>query len=180
MQIVTSITSTSLQPFAQGQSSHSAVKARRRPSSLSPNQPVARPDLPFSKALAVCRPPENVLSCLCAVAKLPLSYTAVETAWPWVARRVKSPCECHIVHPSVLMTLCHLYDSHVVDRQQWSLPELREWIEQVQYEIAEKFPSAEDLLKRKKRGRPTQRFVRKGPGKAIRPAVQAAVAGRLA
>jgi hypothetical protein len=86
-----------------------------------------RSALRFSEALAKCQLQYDIVAGICEVAGLPASYVAMETTWPWLKKHVDVPCGCGIVHPSVLVTLCHLYDRHVTDMKDWSLSELVEW-----------------------------------------------------
>jgi hypothetical protein len=89
----------------------------------------------FSEALARSQAEGDVISSLCAIAKLPVSYTAIQRTWPWLTERVEPPCGCKVTHPSVLMTLCHIYDRHVVDAGDWSMPQLVEWATRMQTQL---------------------------------------------
>jgi len=81
----------------------------------------------FSEALAKCQAHSDVVAGICEVVGAPASYVTIEATWPWLKNHVAVPCECHIVHPSVLVTLCHIFDRHVTDLKDWSLSELVEW-----------------------------------------------------
>jgi len=96
---------------------------------------VVRPLLRFSEVLAQCKPEGDILAGLCAASGLPHGYLALEKAWPWVTKQVEVPCGCEIVYPSALMTLCHLYDRHVLDLAEWSMAELVEWGTRMQSEL---------------------------------------------
>lgn len=81
----------------------------------------------FSEALAKCKPEDDIVAGICEASRLPVGCVAIEKNWPWLKKRVEVPCGCGIVHPSVLITLCHLHDRHVMDLHDWSLSELVEW-----------------------------------------------------
>jgi hypothetical protein len=97
--------------------------------------PKTRSALRFSEALAKCRLHQDIIAGLCEVAGQPSSYLTIETIWPWLKKRIAVPCGCRIVHPSVLLTLCHLYDRHVTDLKDWSPSELVEWTTRTQAQM---------------------------------------------
>ena len=94
------------------------------------------PVMGFNEVLAQCKPEGDIVASLCAASGLPHGYLALEKAWPWITKRIKVPCGCALVYPSALMTLCHLYDRHVLDLAEWSMPELVEWTTRMQSEMA--------------------------------------------
>ena len=89
----------------------------------------------FSEALAKCKPQDDIVASLCEVMRLPASYVAIGKTWPWLKKRVEVPCGCGIAYPSVLITLCHIYDRHVLDLKDWSLSELVEWTTRTQSQM---------------------------------------------
>jgi hypothetical protein len=100
----------------------------------------------FSEALAKCQLQQDIVADICEAASLPTSYVAIEEAWPWLKKRVVVPCGCRIVHPSVLVTLCHLYDRHVADLKDWSLSELVEWATRKQAQMEGQVGKSEDRV----------------------------------
>jgi len=86
-----------------------------------------RPATRFSQALAGCLHATDIIFSLCKASRLPVGYLALERAWPWLKQVVEVPCGCSIIHPSALMVLCHLFDRHVIDLKDWSMPQLVEW-----------------------------------------------------
>ncbi|HEV2964478.1 MAG TPA: hypothetical protein VG649_21805 [Candidatus Angelobacter sp.] len=96
----------------------------------------SRSDVEFSEALALCQERDDIVALLCEVLGEKPSYTAIQTAWPWLEKQTKSPCKCSVVHPSVLVTLCHLYDHHVIDRKDWSFSRLLKWARNMQDRFA--------------------------------------------
>ncbi len=94
-----------------------------------------RSDIRFSEALAKCQIHQDVVAGICEVVGAPASYVTLEAIWPWLKKRVAVPCGCHIVHPSVLITLCHIFDRHITDLKDWSLPELVEWATRKQAQV---------------------------------------------
>jgi hypothetical protein len=86
----------------------------------------------FSEALAKCKLQDDLVPGLCELAGLPASYRSLEQTWPWLKNRVEVPCGCEVVHPTALITLCHLFDRHVTDLKDWSLSELVEWTTRTQ------------------------------------------------
>jgi hypothetical protein len=98
----------------------------KKPSSRSRSNKT-RNSIRFSEALAKCQAEQEIVAGICEVAGVPASYVTIEATWPWLKNRVEVPCGCRIVHPSVLVTLCHLYDRHVTDLKDWSSSELVEW-----------------------------------------------------
>jgi len=88
--------------------------------------------LEFGEVLASCRGRDDIVAALCQLIGEKPSYLAIQTAWPWLEKRVKSPCKCRVMHPSVLMTLCHLYDHHVTDLRNWSFTRLVKWARKIQ------------------------------------------------
>jgi hypothetical protein len=93
-----------------------------------------RSTIRFSEALAKCQVHQDVVAGTCEAVGAPASYVTIEAIWPWLKKRVTVPCGCHIVHPSVLVTLCHIFDRHVTDLKDWSLSELVEWAARKQEE----------------------------------------------
>ena|ERR1051326_4154373 len=92
-------------------------------------------EIRFYQALAHCHPGPDILANLCLAAGLPVSFLALERRWPWLNRRVSVPCRCPILHPSVLITLCHLYDRHLLDRADWSLARVLRWANRIQQQM---------------------------------------------
>ena len=81
----------------------------------------------FGEALALCQGYDDIVGLLCEVLGEKPSYAAIQAAWPWLERRTKLPCKCPVVHPSGLVTLCHLYDHHVTDKKDWSFARFLKW-----------------------------------------------------
>jgi hypothetical protein len=105
----------------------------KKPCSRSTRQ--VRSALRFSEALAKCRLHHDIVAGLCDITGQSPSYLSIEAAWPWLKKQVGVPCGCRIVHPSVLMTICHLYDRHVTDLKDWSMSELVEWTTRTQEQM---------------------------------------------
>ncbi|HEV2990826.1 MAG TPA: hypothetical protein VG759_20475 [Candidatus Angelobacter sp.] len=103
-----------------------------------------KPMMDFAEAVAYCEDQDDLIGALCFVLGQKPSYMAIQSAWPWLEARVKAPCRCPILHPSVLVTLCHLFDHHVTDLKNWSFSRLMEWTLNVQRRIAPPTPQSED------------------------------------
>ena len=88
---------------------------------------IMMPQMHFSEALATCPEAGDIVSSLCKASSVAVGYLALERAWPWLKQVVEVPCGCSIIHPSALMVLCHLFDRHVIDLKDWSMPQLVEW-----------------------------------------------------
>ena len=83
--------------------------------------------LRFSEALAGCRPDGDILSSLCRLSGVSFGFLPLVRAWPWLRQVVEVPCGCTLAHSSALLVLCHIFDSHVLDRKDWSMQQLVEW-----------------------------------------------------
>ncbi|HEV3040487.1 MAG TPA: hypothetical protein VHA33_22180 [Candidatus Angelobacter sp.] len=103
-----------------------------------------KPMMDFVEAVAYCEDQDDLVGALCLVLGQKPSYMAIQSAWPWLEARIKVPCRCPILHPSVLVTLCHLFDYHVTDLRNWSFSRLMQWAHNVQRRIAPPTSQSED------------------------------------
>ena len=103
-----------------------------------------KPMMDFTEAVAYCEEQDDLVGALCFVLGQKPGYMAIQSAWPWLETRIKAPCRCPILHPSVLVTLCHLFDRHVTDLKNWSFSRLMQWLQNVQRRIASPASQSED------------------------------------
>jgi len=108
------------------------------PKSKKPCQRSSGPDnvLWLSEVMASCSGQDDIVTAICQVIGQKPSYLALQTVWPWLQTRIQVPCPCRVTHPTVLVTLCHLYDHHVVDKQNWSFSTLVRWVHEIQNRLA--------------------------------------------
>ena len=90
----------------------------------------------LSDVLASCEDQGDIVTAICRVLGQKPSYLALQTTWPWLKTRIRVPCKCRVTHPSVLVTLCHLYDEHVVETKTWPFFRLVQWARQMQTRLA--------------------------------------------
>jgi hypothetical protein len=61
--------------------------------------------------------------------------------WPWLAQKVAPPCSCkRLMAPHALLVVQHLYDTHVVDRQDWKAERLETWVRAKAAEMGSPLP----------------------------------------
>lgn len=63
-------------------------------------------------------------------------YSAILERWPWTARSVAFPCDCHLPALPVTLVLGHLFDEHMLDGGPWPLARIVRWVEKM--EVAER------------------------------------------
>jgi hypothetical protein len=65
----------------------------------------------------------------CLEANVGFNQSDAKRRWPGLAQKVVPPCTCKGLRASnALLVLQHLYDTHVVDRQDWSAERLEAWV----------------------------------------------------
>lgn len=94
----------------------------------------------LSDVMAGCAGQDDIVTAICRSIDQKPSYLALQTAWPWLETRTQVPCACRIMQPTVLVTLCHLYDHHVLDKKTWSFSALVRWVHEIQNRLAPPIP----------------------------------------